>query len=258
MEIYQSLQLNAFISAFTQSSRSDSFLFPANNLMHALPEKEYRYGLSLLREAIVEYENKCHIPPEESKKKMPFFRNNSRVFVGPEMGLFTIPLFEKPPLGISTKPSILIRWDYDKLVEHCLFENIFLVRCKYNPDQIISDFVSMLDVEYDKFFFDEEHTGFKKDSRFFSMLCNACMEVKEPSRANEKQWYLLQLKPYEEAEYNVTGDQLIPHVPIHLPKECLLKISLTDYSDHPLLYGTIGGYLKSVGLSPEIYLEGME
>lgn len=258
MELYSSIALNHFIDSINESPTSNDFNIKAFNLLHIIPEEEYMYGLSLLRRAISLYEDEKSIPTEKSKKNMPFFRDNSRMLVGPEMGLFTITFNESPLLHKSAEPMLYLSWDYEKLAEYCLFEDIFMVRCKYNTDQIIQTFKNQLEQEYDKFFFDDEHTGFKTDSRFFSMLCNACLEVREPEKAKEKEWRLLILKPYEEAFYKFMDNTLFPFVPVGLPKNCLKQITLLNAQENPLLYGTLAGFLKSIGLSPEIYLNGMQ
>ena len=51
--------------------------------MHIVPQEEIEYGLSLLRESIGLYEERKGIPVEKSKKAMPFFRQDSRMLVGP-------------------------------------------------------------------------------------------------------------------------------------------------------------------------------
>ncbi len=258
MELYSSIALDNFVDLINGFSTSEKFNIKAFNLLHTIPEKEYMYGLSLLRRAISLYEDEKNIPIEKSKKDMPFFRDNSRMLVGPEIGLFTITFNESPISLKSLNPVLSLSWDYEKLTENCLLENIFMVRCKYDTDKIIHTFKNQLEREYDKFFFDDEHTGFKTDSRFFSMLCNACLEVRKPKKAEEKEWRLLELKPYEEAFYHYEDNTLTPYVPITLPKDCLKQITLLNAPENPLLYGTLAGFLKRVGLSPEIYLNGMQ
>ena len=154
--------------------------------MHIVPQEEIEYGLSLLRESIGLYEERKGIPVEKSKKAMPFFRQDSRMLVGPEIGMYVIPLYEKPgePARYA-EPSLLLELDYQSLGELCLFENYSLLSCKYEKEPILNHFTAQLEKEYDTFFFDEEHTGFTPDSRFFSMLCNACLEVKQPSSVGE-------------------------------------------------------------------------
>lgn len=89
--------MNAFVESFRTTSGPDSFFtLPAKGLMHIVPQEEIEYGLSLLRESIGLYEERKGIPVEKSKKAMPFFRQDSRMLVGPEIGMYVIPLYEEP------------------------------------------------------------------------------------------------------------------------------------------------------------------
>lgn len=259
MELYQTVTVESFIKSCESLKENNHFSFPAFNLMHIFREEDYMYGLSLLRRAIYLYEKEHGIPEKESKEDMPFFRENSRVLVGPEIGLFILPMQEKPneyQPGIMS-PALTITWDYKKLAEYCLFENVYLLKCKYNEDQAVETFKNQLEKEYDKFFFDEENSGFTRDSRFFSMLCNACLEVVDPSRSGEQEWRMTVLKPYAEANYVYDSDTLFPYIPLNIPGECLKRLALVNATANPLLYGTLSGFMKSVGLPPEVYLEGM-
>ena len=97
MVLYCRVSLNAFVESFRNTSGPDSFFtLPAKGLMHIVPQEEIEYGLSLLRESIGLYEERKGIPVEKSKKAMPFFRQDSRMLVGPEIGMYVIPLYEKP------------------------------------------------------------------------------------------------------------------------------------------------------------------
>lgn len=262
MELYQYLTIETFFRILKQSKNSEYYILPAMNLMHLLSEEEYMYGLSLLREAFILYEKENNIYEVESKSSMPFFRENSRVLVGPEVGLFIIPLFgskESKESSLSIKDqTVSITWDYNKLAEHCLLENIFLVKGKYEKEQVIENFRKQLEVEYDKIFFNEEYTGFTSDSRFFSMLCNACLEVIKPCKKTENEWRIVMIKSLSEADFSYQSDQLFPFVSIEIPKDCLKEIKLLEYEKDPLLYGTFAGFLKSEGLEPSVYLCGMQ
>ena len=100
--------------------------------MHIVPQEEIEYGLSLLRESIGLYEERKGIPVEKSKKAMPFFRQDSRMLVGPEIGMYVIPLYEEPgEPAQSAEPSLVLELDYQSLGELCLFENYSLLSCKY-------------------------------------------------------------------------------------------------------------------------------
>lgn len=250
------------MEAGKSSVGQDCLLLPAVNLMHLLPENEYMYGLSVLQKAIRQYEEQNGIPASESKEAMPFFRENSRVLIGPETGLFVLPLYESNgsgrSLSQSDSPQITLTWDYERLAEYCISENLFLLKCKYDEEEAVSIFRKQLEVEYDKVFFDAEYTGFTRDSRFFSLLYNACLEVVDPLKSDEKEWRITLFKLLSEADYTYGNGQLIPSAGLHIPKACLKEVNLLDREQQPLLYGTIAGFMKQIGLSPEIYLRGMQ
>ena len=83
--------------------------------MHIVPQEEIEYGLSLLRESIGLYEERKGIPVEKSKKAMPFFRQDSRMLVGPEIGMYVIPLYEEPgEPAQSAEPSLVLELDYHR------------------------------------------------------------------------------------------------------------------------------------------------
>lgn len=272
MELYQRMSLETFVKGWEEGAAPEVWTVPAVHLMYALPSEEIAYGLSLLRRAIGTYEAEKGIPPEASKREMPFFRDNRRMLVGPEVEMYFVPFYadketargaaagvwtESGRCRAGEKPEIILTFDYDKLLQHCLWENRFLVSCKYEADKVSDTFAKQLAVEYDKFFYDAEHTGFAAGSRFFSMLCNACLEVKEEAFAREQEWRMALLRAPEEAEYLYTEGKLIPYVPVSIPKDCLLAVELPDYRNQPLQYGALAGFLKRIGLPAERYLEGM-
>lgn len=303
MVINHSLPLETFMKGWHTNDAGISFSLPAVHLMYAVPPAQYEYGLSLLRKAIVLYEEKKGIPPQQSKRDMPFFRTNSRMLVGPEVELYVLPLYENlssldafihpgkkaDRLGkdaetveeaagskateISNFPSslalsyaqadshgpwITLKLDADRLAYHCLSENMFFLRCKYEEERTVQTFVAQLEREYDKFFYDEEHTGFTADSRFFSLLCNAVLEVGLPASAPEKEWRLAVFKSPEEVEYQYVNGKLLPYFEIPIPLNSILNIHLKDYRTDPFLYGALAGFLKSKGLPPQQYLDGMQ
>ena len=150
-----------------------------------------------------------------------------------------------------------LAFDYGALGEYSLSGDKYLLRCKYDEEENLNAFVSQMRREYDKFFYDEEHTGFKRDSRFFSMLCNACLEVREPRWASEQEWRLVQFCGPAEAGYDFIGGSLVPYVDYAIPFECLRRIALTDLTENRLTYSALAGFLQSIGLAPDRYLEGM-
>lgn len=253
MVLYCRVSLNSFVESMEKTSGpGSSFTIPAVGLMHLVPPEEIEYGLSLLRESIGLYEERKGIPVEKSKQAMPFFRQDSRMLVGPEIGMYVIPLYERPgnPRH-SAEPSLVLELDYQSLGELCLFENYSLLSCKYEKEPVLNHFMAQLEKEYDTFFFDEEHTGFTPSSHFFSMLCNACLEVKHPSSIEDKEWRLALLRSPEEASYRYECGNLIPYLPVTLPVECLRRVYLEEFQRQPLLFGTLNGFLKSKGLPAE-------
>lgn len=272
MELYQRMALETFVKGWERGGGDELPTLPAVHLMHAVPSREIDYGLSLLRRAIGAYEKKKGIPAGASKREMPFFRENRRMLVGPEVELYTVPLYADKgtveragaaawsATGLSSSsegPEVILTFDYDKLLRHCLLENRFLIGCKYDPDQVSATFEAQLEKEYDKFFYDAEHTGFATGSRFFSLLCNACLEVKEACFAAEREWRMALLCAPEEAEYRYVGGKLIPYVPVSIPKDSLVEIELPGYRQEPLAYGALAGFLRKVALPPERYLKGI-
>lgn len=294
MEIYHTLPVETFVKGWHANDTGVSFSLPAIHLMYAAPPAQYEYGLSLLRKAIGLYEEKKGISPERSKRDMPFFRTNSRMLVGPEVELYILPLYENRPFhaapGLSGakaapageakiskdggfsgfgpsaafssdntgRPWITLKMEAEKVASHCLSENMFFLRCKYEEEAAVQTFATQLEQEYDKFFYDEEHSGFTADSRFFSMLCNAVLEIGLPAYADQKEWRLAVFKSPEEVAYQYTNGKLLPYFEVSLPINSILQIHLNDYETDPLLYGAFAGFLKSKGLSPQQYLDGMQ
>lgn len=261
MKLYHQLSLESFMKGWETGASCRDFYLPAVQLMHAVPEEQYAYGLSLLRRAIGLYEEKKGIPAEKSKKEMPFFREHSRMLVGPEVELYILPFYSEASSfsvdsPVAGEDRITLTFDYEALTAYCLSENMFLIRCKYGEEQIVQTFTEQMEREYDKFFYDDEHTGFTRDSRFFSMLCNAVLEVREAAYASEEEWRLAFFKSPEEVDYRYVDGDLQPYFRLSLPLTALLQIRLENYKEKPLLFGALAGFLKSKGISPERYLEG--
>ena len=160
------------------------------------------------------------------------------------------------PSGVKEKDTSCLRltFDYGALGEYSLSEEKYLLRCKYNEEENLNAFVSQMKWEYDKFFYDEEHTGFKRDSCFFSMLCNACLEVREPRWVSEQEWRLVQFCDPVEAEYDFIGDNLVPYVDYAIPFGCLRRIALVNLSENSLTYSALAGFLQSGAQAAVFYL----
>ncbi|GGK00377.1 hypothetical protein [Parabacteroides faecis] len=262
MELYTYISLHSFVEGCMKPAGEPAFILQAENLLYTVAREEYQYGLSLLRKAIGEYEVQKGIPKEESKQAIPFFREKRRMLIGPEMDLYKLSFYEDGTflpgkVKDSGLPYLRLSLDYEQLAEHCLFENMFLIRCKYDEGQVFANFVTQMEREYDKFFFDEEHSGFTADSRFFSLLCNACLEVKNPACAPEKEWRLTVLRNPADAGYRYEDGQLRPFVPISLPLNVIRKVTLLDSETEELNFSALAGFMQQVGLSPERYLEGL-
>lgn len=262
MELYAYISLHSFVEGCMGATGEPALTLQADKLLYTVPQEEYQYGLSLLRKAIGEYEIQKGIPAEESKQAIPFFREKRRMLIGPEMDIYKLSFYENetelPEKVKSAKqPYLRLSFDYEQLAEHCLFENMFLVRCKYDERQVLDNFITQMEREYDKFFFDDEHSGFTSDSRFFSLLCNACLEVKEPSCAPEKEWRLAVLRSPVDSGYRYENGQLRPFVPISLPLNVIRKVTLLDSEKEELNFSALAGFMQRIGLSPERYLEGL-
>lgn len=262
MELYAYISLHSFVEGCVVTTGEPALTLQADNLLYTVPQEEYQYGLSLLRKAIGEYEVQKGILAEESKQAIPFFREKRRVLIGPEMDIYKLSFYENetelPEKVKSAKqPYLRLSFDYEQLAEHCLFENMFLVRCKYDERQVLDNFLTQMEREYDKFFFDDERSGFTSDSRFFSLLCNACLEVKKPPYASEKEWRLAVLRSSVDADYRYEDGQLKPFVPISLPLNVIRKVTLLDSEKEDLNFSALAGFMQRIGLSPERYLEGL-
>lgn len=263
MELYTYISLQSFVEGCAETAGQPALIVQAEPLLYTVPPEEYQYGLSLLRKAIRMYEIQEGIPEEESKQAIPFFREKRRMLIGPEMELYKWSFYENeavlPEKVKSAKqPYLRLSVDYEQLAEHCLFEDLFLVRCKYDEKQALENFITQMEREYDKFFFDDEHSGFTADSRFFSLLCNACLEVKKTLCAPEAEWRLSVLRSPVDAAYRYEDGQLLPFVPIFLPLNVIRKVTLLDGGEkEELNLSALAGFMQRIGLSPEGYLEGL-
>ena len=261
MDLYSYVSIESFVRGCKESKTPGTFTLHVPNLLYAKSDEIIGYGLSLLRRSIVLHEEQKGIGPELSKQNIPFFRENRRMLIGPEVEMYALSLYQnlEIPSSVKEKDTSCLRltFDYGALGEYSLSEEKYLLRCKYNEEENLNAFVSQMRREYDKFFYDEEHTGFKRDSRFFSMLCNACLEVREPCWASEQEWRLVQFCDPVEAGYDFIGANLVPYVDYAIPFGCLRRIALVNLSENSLTYSALAGFLQSIGLAPDRYLEGM-
>lgn len=262
MDLYSYVSIESFIRGCEISRTPQTFNLRVPNLLYRLPDEEIRYGLSLLRRSIVLHEEQKDVREENSKREIPFFRTNRRMLIGPEMEMYALSLYQSDalPAGRNTEQSPYIRlaFDYVALAEYCISENKYLLQCKYNEEENLKIFVSQMEDEYDKFFYDEEHTGFKRDSRFFSMLCNACLEVKKPCYAADQEWRLVEFCEPSAAGYDFIDGNLTPYVDYSIPFDCLRQVSLQNRTENSKTYSALAGFLQKMGLSLERYLDGMQ
>ena len=262
MDLYSYVSIESFIQGCENQRTPRTFNLRVPNLMYSLPDEEIKYGLSLLRRSIVLHEEQKGIREEDRKCEIPFFRTNRRMLIGPEMEMYAFSLYQSDtlPLGLKTgqSPYIRLTFDYVALGKYCLSDNKYFLQCKYNEKENLKIFVSQMDQEYDKFFYDEEHTGFKRDSRFFSMLCNACLEVKAPCFAADGEWRIVQFYEPSAAEYDFIDGKLIPYVDYSIPFDCLRLVTLQNRAENSITYSALAGFLQKMGLAPERYLDGMQ
>lgn len=255
------ISLRTLVNGLNTSSNSPEITLPIQNLLHITPKPEAIYGLSLLRDAIGLYEKEKGIEPEQSKQLIPFFRENRRMLVGPEIDMYALSFYEseREPLHLpeTAGPMLKLTFDYPSLVEYCLSKNYYLQRCKYNEEESLGMFVQRLEREYDKFFYDEEYTGFAFDSQFFNLLLDACVKVQEPSLAVEEEWKLVMLHNPADVEYGFVGDIFTPFVSTPFPIHMIRQIELLNRNEYQRDYSALAGFLESKGLTPETILEGL-
>lgn len=260
MDLYSYVSIKSLLSGCKIDRVPETFIWQVPNLLYIASEEDITYSLSLVRDAIVSHEKQKGIQPADSKREIPFFRNNRRMLVGPEMEMYALSLYENsesPAFTNREEPYLRITFDYELLAGYCLSENRYLLRCKYDEEKNRQSFLVQMEQEYDKFFYDDEHTGFTRDSRFFSMLCNACLEVKSPDLAAEKEWRMVSFCDPVNASYDFIEECFLPFVPFTIPFSCIKRITLLHKERHMLAYSTLAGFLRHMGLMPECYLDGM-
>ena len=257
MIFYHYISIESFVEGL-KSSDEGMFTFVAESLMHRTPENEEPYGLQLFREAIQRYESQKGIDPAKSKRDFPFFRQNSRWLIGPEMSYYFAPFFGHQLQNVPKDQPMVLAVDYERLVGHCLEENLALVHCKYDRDETIDSFVASLDKEYGKFFFENDHVGFSASSQLFTLLSDAWLKSCEPTHASDDEWRLSVLRAPDEVDYTASDHSLITTAKVTVPLDGIAAIALADHERHPLLFGTIAGLLTKAGLQPERLLYGMD
>ena len=217
------------------------------------------YGLKLLKEAFQLYESHVDVKPGKRKASIPFFRDNQARLIGPEMGLFVQSLYEKQDIvpdyvAKSTEPWLRITLDYAQLADYCLSNDLYLIRCKYNRDKNIQVLAERVVMEYDNIYYTKNEVGFKPESRFFSILYNAILEMENPRYATKNpEWRLIILLPPEEAEYKYENGKLQSYLELDLPTTSILDIQLL-----PDIHTQIGNYTNLVGLLKKMGVKAEE
>ncbi len=252
--------LNLYISLreFTASANKETHgsfsLFLQDHCVNLARQRKESYGLSLIREAIRQYEIEQGLQAlNASKAAIPFFRSHQARLIGPEMTLFSYSLFEKTfvpeEVRQSSLPWLRISIDYASLAEYCLLNNFYLIRCKYNQEENLHYLKQKIAEEYEGIFFNEQETGFKPSSRFFSLLYQACLEMEQPENENRAEWRILAIAPPEHASYRYENDTLLSYFTADIPLTCIREIQLLpDYRQQIANYTSLIGLLSQLGL----------
>ena len=157
MDLYSYVSIESFVRGCKESKTPGTFTLHVPNLLYAKSDEIIGYGLSLLRRSIVLHEEQKGIGPELSKQNIPFFRENRRMLIGPEVEMYALSLYQnlEIPSGVKEKDTSCLRltFDYGALGEYSLSEEKYLLRCKYNEEENLNAFVSQMRREYDKFFY---------------------------------------------------------------------------------------------------------
>ncbi len=259
--LYIYINIEDLISGF--NSDSNIFSLRMSDFLSDYSANNEPYGFGLLRQTIKEYEAENNIDLKVSKQSMPFFRDYQCRLIGPEITPFSLSLFEDEPTAMkqcygNNKPGVVISIDYSELAQQALMENMFLIKCKYDVDENKTYLKEQLKREYDKVFFDSENTGFSPDSRFFSLLCNACLNIDKPENTDFKEWRIVTMSEPENAIYILGNNNIKAASIFPLPVDAIKKIRLVpDYQNNTALYSALIGWMKKYRLSPETKLEGL-
>lgn len=216
------------------------------------------FGLQGLRKVIEVYEQSLSVGKSSSKVGMPFFRRYQLRLIGPELIPFSCSLYEESTSFMPAKNALWISLGSEDLIDLCLGENLSLVCCKYDENELLETFLPLLKQEYDKILFNEEYTGFQPGSHFVSILYKALFEWRPPIEQTHKEWRITSLNIPEEADYKWNGTALKPMRTIRVPASYIRQIEIyPDYQQEPALYTAFIGALKKAGLVPEMLLMGL-
>ena len=115
MDLYSYVSIESFVHGCKESKTPGTFVLRVPNLLYAKSDEVIGYGLSLLRRSIVLHEVQNGIKQEFSKQHIPFFRENRRMLIGPEMEMYALSLYQNPeiPSGVKEKKASCLRLTFD-------------------------------------------------------------------------------------------------------------------------------------------------
>ena len=107
MDLYSYVSIESFVRGCKESKTPGTFTLHVPNLLYAKSDEIIGYGLSLLRRSIVLHEEQKGIGPELSKQNIPFFRENRRMLIGPEVEMYALSLYQnlEIPSGVKEKDT---------------------------------------------------------------------------------------------------------------------------------------------------------
>ena len=115
MDLYSYVSIESFVRGCKESKTPGTFTLHVPNLLYAKSDEIIGYGLSLLRRSIVLHEEQKGIGPELSKQNIPFFRENRRMLIGPEVEMYALSLYQnlEIPSGVKEKDTSCLRLTFD-------------------------------------------------------------------------------------------------------------------------------------------------
>ena len=187
MDLYSYVSIESFVRGCKESKTPGTFTLHVPNLLYAKSDEVIGYGLSLLRRSIVLHEEQKGIGPELSKQNIPFFRENRRMLIGPEVEMYALSLYQnlEIPSGVKEKDTSCLRltFDYGALGEYSLSEEKYLLRCKYNEEENLNAFVSQMTNSFMMKSIPGS-SGIHVSSRCFAMLAWKCGNLVGPLNRN--------------------------------------------------------------------------
>ncbi|MDD3063355.1 MAG: hypothetical protein PHG27_01265 [Massilibacteroides sp.] len=115
-----------------------------------------------------------------------------------------------------------------------------------------------MEIEYENIFSHEEYTGFTVDSIFFTLLHKACMEIREPRLAYQKEWVIARYLMPEKTSYRFEDGVFTSYTSWKFPLNSIEKIYLSSFRQRKEEYTAFIGFLRQKGLKPEKILAGFK